>query len=55
MVSDIQFVNSTKEYTDREQIIIINSSNGTSHVFDLKKEKKVQETPISKFKPDDNY
>jgi hypothetical protein len=35
-------------YSDREQILIINSSNGTSHLYSLKKPKKVNELPISK-------
>lgn len=35
-------------YPDYEQILIINSSNGTSHIYNLKRPKKANETPISK-------
>lgn len=35
-------------YPDHEQILVINSSNGTSHIYNLKRPKKVNETPISK-------
>jgi hypothetical protein len=35
-------------YSDKEQILVINSSNGTSHIYSLKKPKKVNETPIQK-------
>lgn len=55
-VTDIQFVsgahsgipNGVGRYTDHEQILIINSSNGTSHVYSLKKPKKTNDTPIFK-------
>lgn len=53
LVTDVQFVTippglQGPSYSDREQILIINSSNGTSHVYSLKKPKKVNELPISK-------
>lgn len=35
-------------YSDKEQILVINSSNGTSHIYNLKKPKKSNEVPISK-------
>jgi len=38
----------SSHFTDRDQILIINSSNGTSHIFELKKPSKVNETPITK-------
>jgi hypothetical protein len=53
LVTDVQFVSASSQleptaYTDLEQILVINSSNGTSHIYNLKRPKKVNETPISK-------
>jgi hypothetical protein len=50
LVTDIQFVTvppgiPNPANSDKEQILIINSSNGTSHIYSLKKPKKVIETP----------
>jgi hypothetical protein len=39
---------SSSSCTDYEQILVINSSNGTSHVYKLKKPKKYNKTAISK-------
>ena len=36
------------DFPDKEQILIINSSNGTSHVYSLKKTAKLNETPVQK-------
>jgi len=36
------------KYSDLEQILVINSSNGTSHIYSLKRPKKVNENPILK-------
>ncbi len=45
-VTDVQFASESENCTDKEQILIINSSNGTSHIYNLKKPEKVNENPI---------
>ncbi|CDW73531.1 UNKNOWN [Stylonychia lemnae] len=53
MVTDVQFVNLSLNFSDLEQILIINSSNGTSHIYHLNNPSQVNETPIQKKIQDD--
>ena len=48
MVSDVQFVNQTNCQSDLEQLIIINTSIGTSHIYNLNKYRNQNESPVIK-------
>ena len=36
-VTDVQFVAQSNTQTDLEQIVVVNTSNGTSHIYNLSK------------------
>jgi len=48
VVTDVQFLKNSNVYSDKEQLLVINSSNGTSHVFNLRKNYTMNEIPIQK-------
>ena len=47
-VTDVQFVSVSNCSSDLEQILVINSSNGTSHIFNLSKNQRQNHNPIIK-------
>lgn len=47
-VTDVQFVSSSNKNSDLEQLIVINTSNGTSHIYNLAKYQSQNTSPIIK-------
>ena len=47
-VTDIQFVSDSNCSSDLEQILVINTSNGTSHIYNLNKQNQLNQRPIIK-------
>ena len=54
VVTDVQFMKNTNNYSDREQVLIINSSNGTSHIFNLSKQSHLNEVPVQRTQGDES-
>ena len=46
MVTDVQFVSVSNVHQDLEQLIVINTSNNTSHIFNLNKAQEQNSSPV---------
>jgi hypothetical protein len=47
-VTDIQFVTHSNTYRDLEQLLVINTSHGTSHLYNLNQAQSINLEPVIK-------